>query len=99
MVPVALAARHKGGNPSVVSMDDDNLAKMDAEKLRRLPPVFRPADGTITAGNASPLSDGAAALVLVSQRTAESLGLQVCHGGYPPRHHVLAGSPAQRPWL
>lgn len=75
---MALAARHRGGSPSVVSMDDDNLAKMDAAKLRKLSPVFRPADGTITAGNASPLSDGAAALVLVSSQTAESLGLQVC---------------------
>ena len=73
----------------MVSMDDDNLAKMDAAKLRKLSPVFRPADGTITAGNASPLSDGAAALVLVSAQTAESLGLQACLG---TRHLIVEQS-------
>ena len=41
--------------------------------------MFRPEGGTITAGNASPLSDGSAALVLVSQQTAQILGLHVRH--------------------
>ena len=77
MVPVELPARHKGGSPSVVAFDDDNLAKMDAQKLQRLRPVFQPDGGSITAGNASPLSDGAAALVLVSQETADAMGLEV----------------------
>lgn len=82
MVPVELPARHKwdkGGNPSVVAFDDDNLAKMDAHKLRGLRPVFQPQGGSITAGNASPLSDGAAALILVSQQAADAMGLEVVH--------------------
>jgi acetyl-CoA acetyltransferase family protein len=45
------------------------------EALARLKPAFR-KDGTVTAGNASPLSDGAAALLIGSQRAAESLGRQ-----------------------
>jgi acetyl-CoA acyltransferase len=44
-----------------------------AEKLAQLRPAFRP-DGTITAGNASPLNDGASALVLGSERAADELG-------------------------
>src|SRR5699024_9631840 len=44
------------------------------EKLARLKPVFRP-DGTVTAGNACPLNDGAAALVVMSDTKAKELGL------------------------
>lgn len=44
------------------------------EKLAGLKPVFRP-DGTITAGNASPLSDGASAVLLGSERAADHLGV------------------------
>ncbi|HUZ21240.1 MAG TPA: thiolase family protein [Acidimicrobiales bacterium] len=43
------------------------------EKLARLRPAFRP-DGTVTAGNASPLNDGAGALLLASERAASRLG-------------------------
>lgn len=45
------------------------------EKLANLPPVFKP-DGVITAGNASQLSDGAAALILASQAAVEHYGLK-----------------------
>ena len=45
------------------------------EKLAALDPVFRP-DGTVTAGNACPLNDGAAAVVVVSERIVDELGLQ-----------------------
>jgi acetyl-CoA acyltransferase len=54
----------------------DNLVRPDAsiEALRGLPPVFDRRYGTITAGNASPLTDGAAAVVLMSESKAKELG-------------------------
>ena len=84
VVPVTVPGR-KGGPPSVVTADE-TLAKLDSAKLRRLPPTFRPDGGTVTAGTASPLSDGAAALVLVSGSFAQRRGLKVksLHVGRPP---------------
>ncbi len=64
------------GRPPNVVVTDEALSKLDASKLRRLPPAFRPDGGTITAGTASPLSDGAAALVLVSSSFAKRRGLK-----------------------
>jgi acetyl-CoA acyltransferase len=54
----------------------DNLVRADTsvEKLAKLRPVFA-KDGTITAGNASPLTDGAAATILMSEEKAQALGL------------------------
>jgi len=54
----------------------DNLVRADTsmEKLAKLKPVFAP-DGTITAGSASPLTDGAAATLLMSEEKARALGL------------------------
>ncbi|XP_062114129.1 acetyl-CoA acetyltransferase 1-like [Humulus lupulus] len=49
----------------------------DAAKLRKLRPSFKLNEGSVTAGNASIISDGAAALVLVSGEKALQLGLQV----------------------
>ncbi|GAA4725994.1 acetyl-CoA C-acetyltransferase [Isoptericola chiayiensis] len=60
---------------TVVSADDGPRAGTTVEKLATLDPVFRP-DGTVTAGNACPLNDGAAALVIVSGRVVDELGLQ-----------------------
>ena len=69
-------AGRRGGPPNVI-VADEALSKLDAAKLRRLPPAFRPDGGTITAGTASPLSDGAAALILVSGSFARRRGLRV----------------------
>lgn len=60
---------------TVVSADDGPRAGTTVETLATLEPVFRP-DGTVTAGNACPLNDGAAALVIVSDRIVDELGLQ-----------------------
>lgn len=60
---------------AVVSADDGPRAGTTVETLATLEPVFRP-DGTVTAGNACPLNDGAAALVIVSGRVVDELGLQ-----------------------
>ncbi|MFI9533491.1 acetyl-CoA C-acetyltransferase [Nocardia fusca] len=59
---------------TVVSTDDGPRAGTTYEKISQLKPVFRP-DGTVTAGNACPLNDGAAALVVMSDTKAEELGL------------------------
>ncbi|MFA9566178.1 MAG: acetyl-CoA C-acyltransferase, partial [Acidimicrobiales bacterium] len=60
---------------TVVSKDDGPRAGTTAEKLAGLKPVFRP-DGVITAGNACPLNDGAAAVIVMSDTKAKELGLK-----------------------
>jgi acetyl-CoA C-acetyltransferase len=54
---------------------DEEPRKFDPEKLRKLKPAFAP-DGTITAGNASATSDGAAAVLVVEEKKASELGLE-----------------------
>ena len=58
---------------TVVGVDDGPRPDTTVEKLSQLQPVFRP-DGTITAGNACPLNDGAAATIVMSDTRAEQLG-------------------------
>ncbi len=60
-----------------VTVDQDESIREDTslEKLARLKPAFRP-DGTVTAGNASPMNDGAAGLVLVSEEALHEFGLE-----------------------
>jgi acetyl-CoA C-acetyltransferase len=61
--------------PKPVSVrDDERLTRFDEAKLRKLAPAFKP-DGTITAGNASGMNDGAAAMVVISEERAEALGI------------------------
>ncbi|XP_051125328.1 acetyl-CoA acetyltransferase, cytosolic 1-like [Andrographis paniculata] len=64
------------GKPSTVVDKDEGLRKFDASKLKELRPSFKKG-GSVTAGNASIISDGAAALVLVSGEMAIKLGLTV----------------------
>ena len=59
---------------TVVARDDGPRAGTTVEKLAALKPVFRP-DGTVTAGNACPLNDGAAAVVVMSDTRANALGI------------------------
>jgi acetyl-CoA C-acetyltransferase len=59
---------------TVVSADDGPRAGTTLEKVSQLQPVFRP-DGTVTAGNCCPLNDGAAAVVIMSDRKAAELGI------------------------
>ncbi|MFJ9839443.1 thiolase family protein [Kitasatospora sp. NPDC101155] len=63
--------------PDGVTVGQDEGIREDTslEKLARLKPAFRPG-GTVTAGNASPMNDGAAGLVLVSEEALRDLGLQ-----------------------
>lgn len=62
------------GNEVVVSRDDGIRPGTTAEGLAGLKPAFRP-DGSVTAGNACPLNDGAAAVVVMSDTRAKELGL------------------------
>jgi len=59
---------------TVVSADDGPRAGTTLEKVSALQPVFRP-DGTVTAGNCCPLNDGAAAVIVMSDRKAAELGI------------------------
>jgi acetyl-CoA C-acetyltransferase len=59
---------------TVVAADDGPRAGTTLEKVATLQPVFRP-DGTVTAGNCCPLNDGAAAVVVMSDRQAADLGI------------------------
>jgi acetyl-CoA C-acetyltransferase len=59
---------------TVVAKDDGPRPGTTLEALSQLKPVFRP-DGTVTAGNACPLNDGAAAVLVMSEAKAESLGV------------------------
>jgi acetyl-CoA C-acetyltransferase len=59
---------------TIISQDDGIRAGTTYEKVSTLNPVFRP-DGTVTAGNACPLNDGAAAVVVMSDTKAKALGL------------------------
>lgn len=75
IVPVEVPGER--GKPSTIVDKDEGLGKFDAAKLRKLRPSFKKNGGTVTAGNASSISDGGAALVLVSGEKALKLGLQV----------------------
>lgn len=58
----------------VIVREDERLARFDEAKMRKIPPAFKP-DGTITAGNASGMNDGAAAMVVLSEERAKSLNI------------------------
>ncbi len=69
-----VAIPQRKGDPIEFRMDEGIRADTTVESLSRLRPAFR-KDGTITAGSASPISDGAAAVVVMSKAKAEELGL------------------------
>ncbi|MGW4017307.1 acetyl-CoA C-acyltransferase, partial [Rhodococcus ruber] len=72
IVPVSIPQRK--GDPVVVTADEGIRPDTTAESLAKLRPAFAP-DGTVTAGSASQISDGAAAVVVMSKAKAEQLGL------------------------
>jgi len=73
IVPVEVPQRR--GDPLVVDTDEGVRAETTAESLAKLRPAFD-KEGTITAGNASQISDGGAAVVVMSRAKAEELGVQ-----------------------
>ncbi|MDK8463195.1 acetyl-CoA C-acetyltransferase [Marinobacter sp. SS13-12] len=72
IVPVTIPQRK--GDPLIVDKDESPRAGVTAESLGKLRPAFR-KDGTVTAGNASSLNDGAAAVIVCSADKARELGL------------------------
>ena len=76
IVPIKSDRVNGGGAVENVEFCRDELVRTDttAERLAKLQPAFK-LGGTVTAGNASPYSDGAAALVIMRRARAESLGI------------------------
>jgi acetyl-CoA C-acetyltransferase len=94
IIPVTVPAHKdvdKEGNEidvpeTVVTKDDGPRPGTTLEKLAALKPVFKP-DGTVTAGNACPLNDGAAAVLVMSEEKAAALGLK-------PKARIIASTVA-----
>ncbi len=74
IAPVSVAQR--GGDPLIVDADEGIRPGTTAESLAKLRAAFA-ADGAVTAGNASQISDGGCALVMMSPNKAEELGLEI----------------------
>ena len=98
IAPVEVAGR---GGVTVVA-DDEQPLKADPARIPQLKPAFA-KDGAITAANASSISDGAAALVMMRASTAEALGLEpvariASHGAHAqdPARFTTAPGPAMR---
>jgi acetyl-CoA C-acetyltransferase len=102
---VPVEAPGEKGTTVRIERDERPRADTSLEKLARLKPAFR-SDGTITAGNASGITDGAAALVLASAETAAALGLRpmarllgFASAAVHPREMGLGPVPATRKLL
>ncbi|KDB09601.1 acetyl-CoA acetyltransferase [Burkholderia sp. lig30] len=96
---------HLNGKRGVTVFDTDEHVRLDAtlDDFTRLKPVFDREAGTVTAGNASGLNDGAAALVLMERATAERRGARplarlvaYAHAGVDPKIMGIGPVPATR---
>ena len=100
IVPVPVAQRK--GDPVDVDTDEHPRANSTYEALAKLRPIVRP-DGTVTAGNASGINDGACALLIASDAAANAHGLEPmarivawAAAGVPPRVMGMGPVPASR---
>jgi acetyl-CoA C-acetyltransferase len=100
IVPVTVDGK---GGPREVRADEHPRPDTSAESLARLPPVFRAEGGTVTAGNSSGITDGAAALVVAAADRARALGLRtlarvtgVAAAGVDPHRMGIGVVPAVR---
>jgi len=98
---VAVSIAQKKGDPVLVSQDE-HPRETSLEALARLKGVVRP-DGTVTAGNASGVNDGAAALLLADEDSAKRFGLVprarvlgIATAGVPPRVMGIGPAPASQ---
>lgn len=100
IVPVELSSRGK-----VRIFDTDEYVRLDAkaEDFSKLKPVFQKENGTVTAGNASGINDGAAAVVLASEEAVSTHGLKPLarlvaygHAGVDPSYMGIGPVPATR---
>ncbi|MEW5937229.1 MAG: acetyl-CoA C-acetyltransferase [Candidatus Thermoplasmatota archaeon] len=99
---VAIEVPQKKGNPLIFETDEGPREDCSAEGLSRLKPAFKDG-GLVTAGNASQISDGAAALVVMARETAEDRGISpmarilgYAVAGVAPEHVMEAPVPATR---
>ncbi|HTS80283.1 MAG TPA: thiolase family protein [Myxococcaceae bacterium] len=107
IVPVKTEVFDDGGNPHQVTVSEDTILRPDTtlEGLAKLKPAFNP-QGSVTAGNASPLTDGAAAAVVMSEERAKALGVKPLGyfidfqvAGVPPEIMGIGPVPAVRKLL
>ncbi len=73
---VPVWGRDESGERTLVSVDQCVRPDTSLEQLAALKPAFMPGIGTVTAGNSSPLNDGAAAMLIMSEDKAKALGLK-----------------------
>ncbi|KAI1160719.1 acetyl-CoA acetyltransferase [Nemania serpens] len=73
IVPVEVSGGR--GKPPIKITTDEEVKNLNIDKLKSVKPVFKSKDGTVTAANAAPLNDGAAALVLMSEAKVKELGV------------------------
>jgi 3-oxoadipyl-CoA thiolase len=99
---IPIPVPQKKGELILVTTDERPRRDTSLESLARLKPAFR-KDGSVTAGNSSGLNDGAAAVLLMSDKRAQELGLKPlarivasAAGGVPPRLMGLGPVPATR---
>ena len=102
VVPIVTGVQRKTKEKIICSVDEHPRPEVPREKLSRLRPVFK-TDGTVTAGNASGLNDGAVAMLLASERAVKELSLTpkaryVSWGvaGVEPNYMGLGPIPASR---
>jgi acetyl-CoA C-acetyltransferase len=74
IVPVTIKGAR--GKPDTVVEKDDEVKNLNIEKLKAIRPAFIQEGGTVTAPNAAPINDGAAAVVLVSEKKLKELGIK-----------------------
>lgn len=103
IVPVKIM--DKKGKETIVKTDEHPRPDTTLEKLAKLPPVFKEG-GTVTAGNSSGITDGAAALILTTEAHAEELGLNpiaeilgATSAGVDPKEMGIGPVPATRKLL
>nr|ALJ30254.1 putative acetyltransferase ACT7 [Spodoptera litura] len=73
---VSVPVPQKRGAPPVLFAEDEEYKKINFEKFTKLSTVFQRENGTVTAGNASTLNDGAAAMVLMTAEAAQRLNIK-----------------------
>ncbi|HWX50326.1 MAG TPA: 3-oxoadipyl-CoA thiolase [Roseomonas sp.] len=101
IVPVEI--RRRKGDPVIVTQDEHPRPETTLEALARLPTPFRKEGGSVTAGNASGVNDGACAIILASEEAAARHGLTprarvvaTATAGVPPRIMGFGPAPATR---
>jgi len=107
IAPIAVTVFDDAGKPQQVTVSDDTIMRPETtlEGLTKLKPAFDPK-GTVTAGNASPLTDGAGAAVVMSEKKAKALGVKplgyfvdYAVAGVPPEIMGIGPVPAIRKLL